>query len=171
MNIRPAFTQNSQAYPGVRFTVRVLNQYQRALRDSKIIDARVQVSELSRQLHAVPDPDAEIDEICARAKKEDREVTADEQAQIDLITADSERFKTRIERATLDHRIGLIINTELKPAYIRASLQSVEGLEIDGQAPKEPWDVLIQTAPDELLDELYVAAQLNSGLTQAQEKN
>jgi hypothetical protein len=33
------------------------------------------VSELSRQLHAIPDPDAEIDEIRARAKKEDREVT------------------------------------------------------------------------------------------------
>ena len=171
MNIESTFTQDSQARPGVRFTMRVLNQYQRALRDSRIIDARVQVSELSRQLHAIPDPDSEIDEICGSAKRGEREVSADEQARIDAITADPERFKARIERATLDHRIGLIINTELKPAYIRASLQSVDGLEIDGQAPKEPWDALIQKAPDELLDELYVAAQLNSGLTQAQEKN
>jgi hypothetical protein len=80
MNIESTFAQGSQARPGVRFTMRVLNQYQRAPRDSKIIDARVQVSEFSRQLHAILDPDAEIDEIRVRAKKEEREVTADERA-------------------------------------------------------------------------------------------
>jgi len=37
MNIESTFTQESQARPGVRFTMRVLKQYQRALRDSKII--------------------------------------------------------------------------------------------------------------------------------------
>jgi len=117
MNIESTFTQDSQTHPGVRFTMRVLNQYQRALRDSKIIDARVQVSELIRQLHAIPDPDVEIDEIRVRAKMEDHEVTTDEQARINAITDDVQRFKTRIGRATLDHRIGLIINRVLKPAY------------------------------------------------------
>ncbi|MDR3740836.1 MAG: hypothetical protein P4L40_17610, partial [Terracidiphilus sp.] len=34
-----------------------------------------------------------------------------------------------------------------------------------------PWESLLRYAPDELIDELYVAANLNSGLTTEQEKN
>jgi hypothetical protein len=171
MNIETTFTQDSQACPGVRFTMRVLNQYQRSLRDAKLIDARVHVSELSAQLGRVADPDAEILEIRARAKAENRELTDAEATRVDQIAADPAAAAPRIERAVIDHRIALIMNSELKPGYIRASLLAIDGLKIDGEAPKEPWDAVIQKAPDGLLDELYLAAHLNSGLTQAQEKN
>ena len=171
LNIETTFTQDSQACPGVRFTMSVLNQYQRALRDSKLVDARVRMSELAAKLLALPDPDADAGAIRARCKTEDRQATPEEQATLDKNAIDPDVALRRIERHALDHRVGLLINTELKPAYVRASLLSVEGLQVSGQDPKAPWDSLIEHAPDGLIDELYVAASLNSGLTEAQEKN
>ena len=149
--VETQFTQDSKACPGVRFTLRVLNQYQRAIRDAKIVDARTRISELAAAYSSLPDPDAE---------------GAPEGA---------EAARLRIERNTVDHRMGLIITTELKPAYIRASLISVEGLRLNPEPSVivvgDPWGGLIANAPDELLDEIYAAAVQNSGLSGEQEKN
>jgi len=146
-NVETQFTQDSQACPGARFTLRVLNQYQRSLRDCKIVEARARISEQAAQFAAVPDPDAEG------------------------ASPGPEAAAERVQRATIDHRAGLIINTEIKPAYIRASLLSIEGLLLGGKPPEAPWDDLIQLAPDGLIDEIYAAAVQNSGLTEEQEKN
>jgi hypothetical protein len=95
----------------------------------------------------------------------------EEQGQIRAIESKPETIGQRVARNKLDHRIGLIINRELKPAYIRASLVSIEGFEVENKPAAKPWDTLIRNAPDELIDELYLAANLNSGLTSEQEKN
>ncbi len=171
MNIKSTFTQDSKACPGVRFTMRVLNQITRAGRDAELVEARSQIAELAAQMQRLPDPDDEIRRIAAAARAEVRELTAEEQAQIRAIEAKPETSSQRVARNTVDHRIGLIINRELKPAYICASLISIEGFEVEGKLPAKPWDTLIRHAPDELIDELYIAANLNSGLTSEQEKN
>lgn len=148
--VETQFTQDSKACPGVRFTMRVLNQYQRAIRDSKIVDARTRISELSAKYSALPDPDG------------------------DPTMPSAEAARLRIERNTIDHRLGLVITTELKPAYIRASLVGIEGLHLNPEpvtTTADPWGGLIGNAPDELLDEIYTAAVQNSGLSGEQEKN
>ena len=171
MNIKPTFTQESTACPGVRFTLRVLNQITRAERDAGLIEARTKISDLVAQLQRLPDPDAEGRTILAAAAAEERELSADEQAKLSAIEAKPEIDSQRLARNMIDHRVGLIINQEIKPAYIRAALLSIEGFEMDGKLLAKPWDALIRSAPDELIDELYLAANLNSGLTSEQEKN
>ena len=171
MNIKPTFTQESQACPGVRFTMRVLNQITRAERDAELVEARSNIAELAAQMQRLPDPDEPIRRIDAAANSECREQTPEEQAQIQAIEARPETVSQRVARNKLDHRIGLTITRDLKPAYIRASLISIEGFEVEGKPAVKPWDTLIRNAPDELIDELYVVANLNSGLTTDQEKN
>ncbi|MDR3718541.1 MAG: hypothetical protein P4K98_07040 [Bryobacteraceae bacterium] len=170
MNIKPTFTQDSQSCPGVRFTMRVLNQITRAERDAELVEARASTAELAAQMQRLPDPDEPIRRINAAAQAESRERTPEEQAQIQAIEAQPDTVTHRVARNKLDQRIGLTINRDLKPAYIRASLISIEGFEVDGQpAMAKPWESLLRSAPDELIDELYVAANLNSGLTTDQE--
>jgi hypothetical protein len=136
------------------------------------VEARSNIAELAAQMQRLPDPDEPIRRIDAAAKAESRERTPEEQAQIRAIEARPETVSQRVARNKLDHRIGLTINRDLKPAYIRASLISIEGFEVEGQpAMAKPWESLLRYAPDELIDELYVAANLNSGLTTDQEKN
>jgi len=50
MNIKPTFTQESLACPGVRFTMRALNQITRAERDAELVEARTQIAELAGQI-------------------------------------------------------------------------------------------------------------------------
>jgi hypothetical protein len=147
------------------------NQISRAERDAELVEARASIAEFAAQMQRLPDPDAEIRRIEAEAKAESREPTADEQAQIQAIEARPETVTQRVARNKLDHRIGLTINRDLKPAYIRASLISIDGFQVDDKPAAKPWDSLIRSAPDELIDELYLAANLNSGLTGEQEKN
>lgn len=134
-------------------------------------EARASIAELAAEMQRLPDPDEPIRRIEAAAKAEGREATPEEQTEIRAIESKPETIGQRVARNKLDHRIGLIINRELKPAYIRASLVSIEGFEVEGKPAAKPWDTLICNAPDELIDELYLAANLNSGLTSEQEKN
>jgi hypothetical protein len=87
MNIKPTFAQDSQACPGVRFTMRVLNQITRAERDAELVEARSNIAELAAQMQRLPDPDEPIRHIDAAAKAESRERTPEEQAQIQAIEA------------------------------------------------------------------------------------
>jgi hypothetical protein len=155
----------------VRFTMRVLNQITRAERDAELVEARSNIAELAALMQRLPDPDEPIRRIDAAAKAESRERTPEEQAQVRAIEARPETVTQRVARNKLDHRIGVIITRDLKPAYIRASLISVEGFEVDDKPAAKPWDLLIRCAPDELIDQLYLAANLNSDLTTDQEKN
>jgi len=75
MNIKPTFTQDSKTSPGVRFTMRVLNQITRAERDAELVEARASIAELAAEMQRLPDPDEPIRRIEAAAKAEGREAT------------------------------------------------------------------------------------------------
>ena len=54
MNIKPTFIQDSQPSPGVRFTMRVLNQIARAERDAELVEACASIAELAAQMQQLP---------------------------------------------------------------------------------------------------------------------
>lgn len=76
-----------------------------------------------------------------------------------------ENFDT-VEELRLDAEIGMLTNIHMKPALISAGLISITGA--DGIANAAD---LIDHGPDDLIDEVYVACFMASGLTQQQQKN
>jgi hypothetical protein len=173
MNTATKTTHESQALPGVKFVVRQLNQFQRARRDESLIDARARVTELSQERERLPDPEAPIREIQALALKEDRPLTDGERTQVESIIAeiasDPAAEAARLARAKLDQKMGIEITLNLKPAYLRAGLVSIEGYTIDGIVPTV--DALLESGDDGLLDEIYLACSEASGLSPVQQKN
>lgn len=92
--------------------------------------------------------------------------------QMSAIPSDATEDADRLRRASLDHECGLLIDMHLKPAYIRAGLLSIEGLEIDGKPATA--DSLIERGNDELdplIDEIYLACATESGLSEEQKKD
>lgn len=125
-------TQDSAAIPGMKFTVRRLNDIQRARRDMKLIDVRARLTELSARFEKIEDLES-------------------------------------IERRRLDYEIGLVINADLKPAYIRAGFVSMEGFEIDGAVPTA--ESLIESGRSDVINEVYAACAAASGMTPDELKN
>jgi len=70
----------------------------------------------------------------------------------------------------LDYLSGLIADQYLKPASIRAGLVSIEGLSVDGE-PVTDADGLIERGPDALIEEVWLACEAASGLSEEQRKN
>jgi len=134
MELKPRVTHESTAVPGVRYTVRTLNQIQRAKRDLEVFPHRAKIAELMAEMGRIPEND--------------------------------ENFT---KRARLDMEIGLLINQHMKPAYLRAGLVSIEGVTIDGREASVA-DV-IDYGDDALVDEIYAACAVASGITVEQQKN
>lgn len=141
-------THESTSCPGVKFTVRVLNEIQRARRDLALIDTRARINELRDKwsgLMPAPKPGA---------KPED---------------APDDLGPHALEIVRLSEEAGMIERSVLLPAYIRASLISIEGLEIDGAAATV--DTLIESGRDALLGEIYQACAEAAGLGADETKN
>ena len=143
MNLTGNITHDSEALPGVRFTVKRLNYISRSERDLALLDDRSKLTAIMRRMEALV-----IDGDLAEAKpikgKED-------------------------EYTRLNAEYALLHQTRIVPAYVRAGFISIEGLDIDGK-PATAADIL-DHAPDEFLDEVFAACVSASGLTEAQRKN
>lgn len=127
-------TIESATYPGVKFTVRILNDIQRARRDAKLLDVRARINEL-----------------------QDRWAVA------------KDKGDGAIELLKINDEAALLSQSQLKPAYIRAGLVSVEGIEIDGVPATV--ETLIESGPVELVNEIYDACVKASGLGAEETKN
>jgi len=127
--------------PGVTFTVRRLNKIQRSARDLPVMEARMRYTEISERYF--------------------------ELKAIPEQTPELER-----EARMIDYEAGLIINQHLKPASVKAALVSISGMEIDGK-PVTAESLLADGSPDAdaLIDEIYAACEIASGLTGVQQKN
>ena len=126
-------THDSQACAGVRFTVRILNEIQRARRDAKLLETRARINELRDQWAAAKDKGTSLDMI------------------------------------KIDDEASLLSQSVVVPAFIRAGMISVDGLEIDG-APATV-EALIESGPANLVSEIYEACVRASGLNQEESKN
>jgi len=127
-------TYESVTCPGVKFTVRVLNDIQRARRDAKLLSVRARINELQ-----------------------------------DKWTATKDNGGSALDLLKINDEAALLTQSELTPAYIRAGLISVEGLEIDG-APATV-EALIESGPKALVAEVYDACLKASGLGAEETKN
>jgi len=132
MKLRSKITHESKTVEGVRFTVRVLNQIRKAVREEGLVQVRAQI----------------------RAKHDAIRNAGDDVNQI----------------ATLADEAAILASKHVTPAYLRAGLISIEGLEIDDKPITTVEDVL-EFAPDELLDEILTACNDASGLSEEQQKN
>jgi hypothetical protein len=141
LSIQSKTTAESAVCPGVKFTVRRLNKIQRSARDLPVMEPRMRYTEISERYFEL------------KGLKEP--------------TPETER-----EARMIDYEAGLIINEHLKPASIRAALVSIEGLEIDGK-PATADSLLADGSPDTdgLIDEIYAACEIASGLSGTQQKN
>lgn len=128
----PTVDHASKSFDGVTFTVRVLNNIQRAKRDLALLPQKAELTRLTSRLDDL--------------RKQDN-------------------FDT-VEELRLDAEIGLLTNIHIKPALISAGLISITGADGISNAAE-----LIDHGPDDLIDEVYVACFMASGLTHYQQKN
>lgn len=148
MNFSTTETHESQAEPGVRFTVRVLNRIQRAGRDMELLKHRERLTQIQSEI-------AEL--IVEKDNGPGQPKTM------------SVKPGAEVRMAVLSHESTLIEAQHVTPAYIRAGLVSVEGYDIDGQPATV--ETIISGGSDALLDEIYTACSAASGLSAEQRKN
>ena len=143
MNLSTTITHESAALEGVKFTVRRLNYIDRCQRDMAMLDDRAAAADLTRRIALVSD-EGEDGKRTAHPGKEQE-----------------------FSRLNAEH--SMLYQSRIVPAYIRAGLVSVEGVEVDGK----PADVgtFTKWASDALLDEVFAACYQASDLTDEQRKN
>jgi hypothetical protein len=153
MDLESKKTFDSVSTPGVKFTLRRLNQRQRAMRDLKIADEKL-----------------EYDKALGPFLKLEEEWKGRESERSPEVLA---------EVASLNYRMGLILNAHIKPATIRAALISIgkvgesgklEPLTVDGK-PYTPDTFVELCDKDELMDEIWIEAETLAGLKVRQAEN
>jgi hypothetical protein len=190
ISIESKIVTESTVKAGVTFTVKTLNSTGRARRDFPIAEhlaeysflieeyrslfpkgwtelqqAKLKVASLSVDLE---NPDIADD---ARATKEAELAQAKEALRVTgASVADTPENEKR--RRIVDFKAGLIRSQYMVPAYVRAGLVSITGLEIDGK-PATADSLLESTGADydALIEEIYAACEQASGLTGDQRKN
>lgn len=146
MNFDSTVTHESEALPGVKFTVKRLNNIERAKRDLAIAEHSIRFADLLSQIRELQ---GETD----KGGKPLSDPSPDDKRSI----------------ARLDHEAGLVLNAYLKPAVLRGALVSVEGLDIGGSPATA--DTVLASAPDALIDEIWIQARTAEGMTGDQAKN
>ena len=149
MNLTGTITHQSEALPGVSFTVRRLNYIARAERDLSMLEDRARINAIIRRMEP----------LCDGGK-----IERDDDGRVSNITKGREH-----EFRPLDNEHAMIHQNRIVPAYIRAGLLSVEGIEIEGAVATV--ESLLKHAPDALLDEVFAACYAASDLSEAQRKN
>jgi len=153
MQLTTRKTIDSAAIPGVRFTVRRLGKTQRAARDLQTMEQRRKCAALAREWRAL-----------LPAMAEDG---------VTFLKPEDDTAANRDARARIDEEYGLLMDSAIKPASIRAALVSIENLAVDGKLVTTAKDFLDADAPalDDLGDEIFRACEEASGLTDEERKN
>lgn len=148
MHLKTKTTVQSQAFPGVSFTVRTLNSVQRARRDAAIAEHRREHTRLTTELGAL------VAQHVGTGTEEERTAK--------LAALDP---GVSLQMESLYEEARLIYDQHIAPAMVRAALVSIEGVE--GLTV----ETLFDEAPDELLEEISKACQDASGLSAEKQKN
>jgi hypothetical protein len=143
-------TVESAAYPGARVVIRRLNRIQRARLQAEQSEQRLRYQEASLRLQ-------ELGKLCADDAGESFDLAK-------LTTEQAEEYRR------LDMQLGQIGIGTLRPLLLRRVFVSIEGFTVDDVPPTI--ETLIESGPDDLLDEIAAAAMTESlGLTEDQRKN
>ncbi len=149
MQLTTTITHESAALAGVRFTVRRLNYIARCERDLGILSNRSRLGGIMREMEMLCDGGAIV-------RDDDGKVT-------NIRTGKESTFRV------LENEWAMLHQTQIVPAYIRAGLVSIEGLEVDGKPATV--ESVLAAAPDALLDEIFAACHAASDLSDEQRKN
>jgi hypothetical protein len=153
MDFQTTIKHDSKACHGVSFTVRRLNVIQRARRDGALLAHR---AEWRKRLA----------EYAAFRREQLGEMKAEERdAKIAALAPD-----VQARLMTLEHEADQIHFGHILPGTILAAFHSVDGFFINGKNSQTPQE-FIESAPDELLIEVYEACEAASGLSEEQQKN
>lgn len=147
MNFLTTNTVQSEALPGVSFTVRCLNYVGRGARDLALMDDRLELSRLMEQLRELSEP---VD-----PNKPQEPLRP--------------RPGCELEWTKLSHRQRILNETKIIPAYIRSGLVSIDGFLVNGETATV--DDVLNAAPDALLTEIFGACFAASDLPEDQRKN
>ena len=152
-SLKSTFNEKSTKYPGVTFTVRNLNAMQRAVRDAQIAAERLEytriVTERAMQFKALAGEDGTVEQQNARVN--------------------SLPVEKRIALWDMDERAKHIYDGTIVPNAVRFGLVSVDGLDMDGATADA--DAVLNSAPDDLIEEIYTACVRGSSLTEGEAKN
>ena len=154
LSLNSTISRESKAHPGVRFTVRRLNHLQRAKRTFGVLQHASRIQELLVEYRQV----LEAAGIRARPFEEEQAETERRQAANNLPRA-----------AALDSEIGQLLDAHIKPAAIQAGLLSIDGFHVDGKAATP--EQVLEFAPPDLLEEIFLACETASGLNGEEQKN
>ena len=156
MNLKVRTRHQSKVDDSVFFTIRTLNQIQRARRDAKNLEGRQKYTE------AVSARSSLVDDVVPRAMSDE-----------------GERIKTWNEKATPDQirrldmladQEGILLASIIMPMVLSAALVGIEGLIIEAKQILTVED-FIDNAPDKLIQDAYDFCVKASGLTDEQQKN
>ena len=147
LNFDPTVTVRSESLADVSFTVRRLSVIERSRVDLQILEQQMRAAELQEEVLAI-------------------------QAEYPLPSNGDKRDippEVRTRELKLDFELGCLISGYLKPAYIRAGLVSIEGLQHGGRPATA--ETLLASGPDLLINEVWLALNQHARLTGEQEKN
>lgn len=151
MDLRTKIEYESEVAPGVKYTIRVLNQIERARRDLQMRQSRLaaraaweKVIELGRQIWGAEESPARREELLRG------------HALANELASTTEFFQ-------------LITDADIMPAVVRAGVVSISGLSFDGQPATV--DTLIASGDAQLLKEISNRCDDACGLSADQRKN
>jgi len=182
-SLKTTETVDSKLYPGVRYVVRTLNVIQRARRDAKIAEARLEYSRLSTEqtqlytkligdrttpfVAALKEAVAKLNLTADHLVSKGLAKWMDEAEFAEKLAALPAADQQKLESVMQAH--NLIYQERILPATIEASLIRVEGFEIDGTAATV--EQVLEHAPDEMLAEVYQACVNATALVETDQKN
>ena len=156
MQLKVRTRHQSTVDDSVYFTIRTLNQIQRARRDAANLDGR------QKYIEALVARRSLVDDVVPRVMREEQErITAwNEKATPDQIR--------RLDE--LADREATLLNSVIIPMVLGAALVTIEGLMADSKQIITVED-FIEHAPDALIKDAYDFCEKASGLTDDQQKN
>ncbi len=164
LTLKTKETFDSKTVAGVRFTLRVLNNIQRAQRDLQVSEQLATYYEkVRRQGRLIQKATASVPQLPPDPKEEQ---IAERRAALEGALANSPDAE-EIQR--LDDEANRIYLSTIVPNAIRSAFISIEGIEVDGRPATI--DELLTAAPGYLLEEIGSAAEAVSGLTPEEQKN
>ena len=149
--LRKTATFQSEKYPQISFTLRVLNHIQRARRDANVAEELAQYREKIRRSARL------YNEVIAGVDESGRAAALEANSNADEI-------------ARLNDEANRIYLSVIVPNALRACYVSIDGIGlVDGQ--ELTVEALLDSAPEDLLEEMVNRCEATSGLTEDQQKN
>jgi hypothetical protein len=174
MSYDPTLTLDSESLPGVKFTVQRIGFGRRTELDLATLKFRQRLRELEMDSPQPSPKELDLQEQLELAKKKALEVPEADMAEVirkDVLPiaedlANAAPLEVRKQRKVIDEEY-LTVHSQIRAVWIRRSLVSISGGEVDGMTA----DQLLDYGPQSLAQEIWSALSQSGRLTSEQAKN